>query len=47
MPNMQDFEEACEVLGKVYLKNKKNVDKTIKYTCMMAIVVIGIKFFLM
>ena len=47
MPRMQDFEEAGEVLGKIYLKNKKHVDKTIKYTCIVAIVVIGIKFFLM
>lgn len=47
MPSMQDFEEAGEVLGKIYLKNKKHVNKTIKYTFMIAIVVVGIKFFLM
>lgn len=47
MPSMQDFEEAGEVLGKIYLKNKKHVNKTIKYTFMIAIIVVGIKFFLM
>ena len=46
MPSMQDFEEVGEVLGKVYLKNKKNVDKTIKYAYPVVILIIVIYFFL-
>ena len=44
---MQDFEEAGEILGKLYLKNKKNVNKIIEYTSIIIIIVSGIKFFLM